>query len=89
MSEYNNSAVNGASCSYANLSHYNQGCAKAPAPSANNVCGMYIVPTYSAPGYNTLTHGGAPSCSGYFNIKGAYGANAGSCNTRYVQKLCQ
>lgn len=90
MSEYNNSTVSGPSCSYANLSNYNNGSqGMSPPVPATTVTGKYIVPTYSSPGYNTLSHNAAPSCSGYFNIQSAYGANAGGCSTKYVQKLCQ
>jgi hypothetical protein len=90
MSEYYNSSVNGLSCSYATLAHYNNGSAgmRPPVP-ATTVSGKYIVPTWSAPGYNTLMHNDVPSCSGYFNIQAAYGKDAGSCSTKYVTKLCQ
>jgi len=90
MSEYNNSTVGGVGCSYATLSNYNTGNKGVkPAMQATNVTGKYIVPNYSAPGYNTLSHDSAPTCSGYFNIQGAYGGNGGSCGTKYVQSLCQ
>ena len=90
MSEYTNSTVNGSGCSYAILARYNNGSqGMSPPVPATTVSGVYIVPQYSAPGYNTLSHGAAPSCSGYFNIQNAYGANACSCATKYVQKLCQ
>lgn len=90
MSEYNNNSVGGPSCSYAKLSHYNNGSQgmRPPVP-ATTVSGKYIVPDYSPPGYATLTHNAAPTCAGYFNIQGAYGKNAGSCSTQYVSKLCQ
>ena len=92
MSEYNNSTVQGGACSYATLSHYNNrssGSMSSPAVPRTTVSGMYIVPSYGAPGYSALTHGAAPSCSGFFNITSAYGKNASNCNTQYVQKLCQ
>ena len=90
MVEYNNATVGGSSCSYATLSNYNggfQGMRPAIAPST--VSGKYIVPMYSAPGYQTLTHNGVGSCGGYFNIQGAYGENADSASTSYVYKLCE
>lgn len=88
MSEYNNNAVGGPACSYATLSHYNNG-GLGPRVPPTTVVGKYIVPQYSAPGYNTLMHGDVPTCSGYFNIQGAYGQDAANCSTKYVQKLCQ
>jgi len=90
MSEYNNSTVGGVGCSYASLSSYNNGNKGVrPAMQATNVSGKYVVPSYSAPGYNTLSHNVAPTCSGYFSIQAAYGGNGGSCGTKYVQSLCQ
>ena len=89
--EYNNNSVAGSSCSYANLSNYNNGSQGTNPPvSASVISGVYVVPEYSSPGYNTLSHNSnGPSCSGYFNIQNAYGANANNCSTKYVQKLCQ
>ena len=90
MSEYNNTTVKGASCSYASLANYNNGSQQMRPPvPATTVSGTYIVPDYQAPGYNTLSHNVGPSCSGYFNIQTAYGNNGGSCGTKYVTKLCQ
>lgn len=89
MSEYNNSAVGSSGCAYATLQNYNKENSNRPAMQAANVSGKYIVPNYSAPGYNTLSHGAVASCSGYFNVSDAYGGNGGSCGTNYVQSLCQ
>lgn len=90
MSEYNNTTVGGFGCSYATLSNYNNGNQGVrPAMPASSVSGHYIVPSYSAPGYDTLSHGSAPSCSGYFSVQNAYGGKDGSCGTNYVQNLCQ
>jgi hypothetical protein len=87
-SEYTGSQV-GQSCSYASLSQYNRGTGGTNPPvPAGNVSGQYIVPEYSLPGYGTLTRS-PMSCSGYANISNAYGAKSGSCNTKYVTKLCQ
>ena len=93
MTEYNNTANNGLSCSYTTLNRYNnrssQDINKNPPVPATTVSGKYIVPTYSSPGYNTLMHNSAPSCSGYFNIEGAYGSDSKSCSTKYITKECQ
>ena len=84
--------VNGSSCSYTTLNNYNSstaGSLGSPAYSATTVKGYYVVPNYSAPGYNALTHGNdTPTCSGYFNVTSAYGANAANCNTQYSQMPC-
>lgn len=90
MSEFNNSTVNGSACAYANLNNYNNGVQgmRPPVP-ASTVSGQYIVPNYGAPGYNTLMHNNAPSCSGYFNIQSAYGNDGSGCNTQYSTKLCR
>jgi hypothetical protein len=86
--------VNGSSCSYTNLQNYNSSTAGSlghPAERsvrATTVSGNYVVPNYSAIGYNALTHGEQGSCSGYFNITSAYGANANNCNTQYSNSPC-
>ena len=84
--------VNGASCSYVSLANYNSsapGSLGSPAVPTNTVSGVYVVPNYSAIGYNALTHdSSSPSCSGYFNIASAYGAGASQCNTQYHQSPC-
>lgn len=81
-------SVSGPSCSYATLSNYNHGMAMAQ-PRVGDHSGFYVVPQYGGPGYGTLTHGSAPSCSGYFDINNAYMSNGGNCNQQYVRKLCQ
>lgn len=84
-----NAAVGAPSCSYANLAAYNNGGkGMQPPVPRGTVSGVYVVPNYGAPGYDTLMHGSAPSCSGYFNIDGAY-RGGGDCNQQYVKKLCQ
>lgn len=92
--EYSNNTV-GPACAYATLSHYNNGGAPglmaSTRPAVGQVNGVYIVPTFSAPGYNTLQHGhsgGGGSCNGFFNIEKAYGQGANNCSTQYVKKLC-
>ena len=82
--------VGGPSCSYATLSNYNNGSQGMNPPlRKGDVSGSYIVPSYGAPGYGTLMHGAAPSCSGYFDINDAYKNKGGRCNTQFVRKLCQ
>ena len=82
-------SVGGSSCSYATLSNYNNGSKgmQPPLPKGN-VSGSYIVPAFGAPGYATLSHDADPSCSGYFDIGAAYKSD-GSCNQKYIRKLCQ
>jgi hypothetical protein len=88
--EYNNNTVGGSSCSYASLSTYNNGSkGMSPPVPATTVSGVYVVPSWSAASYNTLSHDSAPSCSGYFSVTNAYGKNANNCSTKFVQKLCQ
>lgn len=85
-------SVKGASCSYVPLKDYNSttpGSLGSPAVPSATVSGYYVVPNYAAIGYSALTHdASSPSCSGYFNIQDAYGANAAQCNTQYSQSPC-
>lgn len=95
--EYNAVATS-APCAHATLSTYNMTnknnatngmMGSAPMnPQSANVSGFYLVPNYQAPGYDTLTHGGKGSCSGFFNITNAYGANADKCSTQFLRKIC-
>jgi hypothetical protein len=86
----------GAGCNYAQLGAYNLGFRgiRPPVP-LTAVSGYYVVPAYSAPGYDTLTHGaagcgcGSSSGGNYFNIGQAYGSGAGNCNTKYMGSICQ
>ena len=88
--EYSNSKV-GPACSYKTLSNYN---GSSPGtmvtPRANSTSGYYVVPTYEAPGYDTLTnpHGGSGNCNGFFSIDSAYGSGAANCNQQYTKMLC-
>lgn len=89
--EYTNTPVQGGNCSYNSLANYNgnggiQGLRPAVPPT--NVIGKYIVPNYSAPGYNTLQHNSTYSCGGYFPISTAYGEGAADCSTEYSYKVC-
>jgi len=88
MNEYSGHLVNGPSCSYAKLNHYNQGSpGMSPPVPPTTVSGHYVVPTWNHhPHYDTLVKGG--SCSGYANILHAYGKDAGSCNPKYRQQPC-
>lgn len=84
-------------CSYAQLGNYTGGFRgiRPPVPTTS-VSGYYVVPAYSAPGYDTLTHGQAGCGCGmgagggpYFSIGRAYGYGAGNCNTQYMGSICQ
>ena len=87
-SEYYQSAVGYGACAYSTLGTYNADNTVAPVPTSN-IKGVYTVPAYTAPGYNTLTHGDkANSCGGYFKIGGAYGVGAGKCNQKYFNVTC-
>ncbi len=96
MSEYSNQTV-GSACSFATLNSYNNPNSHMKNGKMNQVAapmnslqtsGVYIVPNYSAPGYDTLTKGGS-SCSGFLNITDAYGKNAQKCSQKYLKKICQ
>jgi hypothetical protein len=89
MSQYE-TAVSpyGPSCAYSTLATYNT--PSGIAVPRTQVSGRYIVPSFSPPGYSTLTGNSAPGCTGYFNIMKAYGCGPdGSCNQQYVTSLCQ
>ena len=87
-SEYTKPMVGASACNYQTLCSYNTGGQMAPMPAnAKVVSGKYIVPAYNAIGYNALNHNMAGSCSGYFNIRGAY-PGGGKCNQAYVTSLC-
>ena len=89
MSENSNVSVNGPACSYNSLSNYNGTSKRSinhPQVAPGTTSGYYIVPDYSAIGYNALSHGSAPSCAGYFTIDGAYGKNSNNCSTKYMKR---
>jgi hypothetical protein len=88
MNEYTNHAAQGAPCSYTTLGQYYRKGTMVDGVQPSTVTGKMLVPAYSAPGYNALTHDGSPSCAGYFTIGGAYGSGADNCNQQYVQTLC-
>jgi hypothetical protein len=86
-----------AGCNYARLGAYSAGYRgiRPPVPMTT-VSGYYVVPSYAAPGYDTLTHGRARGCgecgmaaSGpYFQIGQAYGYGAENCSTHYMGSIC-
>ena len=88
MSGYNNNSA----CSFATLSNYNSrsnGSMNKVGEQMNTVdtSGVYIVPNYGAPGYDTLASG-TGGCSGYRNIVSAYGEGANKCSQEYLKKIC-
>ena len=97
-SGYNYGSGAGPNCNYAQLGAYNLGFRgiRPPVP-LTSVSGYYVVPAYSAPGYDTLTHGagncgcGSSSGGNYFNIGQAYGqgGQGGFCSTKYMGSICQ
>lgn len=88
MSQYETAtSVYAPACAYSTLNTYNT--PSGIAVPRSTISGKYIVPSWSAPGYSTLTGGNAPGCTGYFNIQRAYGSADGSCNTKYITSLCQ
>ena len=82
------------SCSYATLNSYNsKPCGTMAVASAEATTGYYVVPSYTAPGYDALTHGDKKSkcegsAPGFFNIDQAYGQSAGACNQKYHKSHC-
>lgn len=85
--DYNNYSSSSASCSYASLGRMSNGYSMNVPPQGKVISGRYIVPTWSPISYDALT-AKVPSCSGYYNINGAYGSNAASCQTTYRTSLC-
>ena len=85
--DYVNLAAGGSSCAYAPLGNYNGEYSMGVPAQGSVSSGSYIVPSWGAIGYDSLTST-VPSCSGYYNITNAYGADAGSCQTTYRTSLC-
>jgi|TARA_B100000902_G_C27294063_1_gene908882 hypothetical protein len=85
----------GNGCSYANLQNYNivpqnMGYMNTPPIPKSTTQNLYIVPNFSAIGYDALTHGlKTPTCSGFYNITDAYGKGANNCNAQYIKQSCQ
>ena len=84
--EYSASIVSSKSAcgGYAPLGNYNGISTLVPHRSGKS--GAQIVPAFGNTGYNSLQLGGG--CGGYPGVMDAYGQNAGSCNTKYVQRMC-
>lgn len=87
IGEYRMSMVGSKSAcgGYANLHNYNGSSSLVPNRSGG-ASGVQIVPVFGAPGYDSLQLGGG--CGGYPGVMDAYGQNAGSCNTKFVQRMC-
>ena len=89
---YMNQSCGCGNSQYARLGAYAAGFRgiRPPVPMTT-VAGYYVVPSYSAPGYDTLTHG-PPDCNtgnAYFTIGKAYGYGAANCSTQYMGAICQ
>ena len=81
-------------CNYSRVNAYTSsfGGIQPPVPMTTTT-GYYVVPNYSAPGYDTLTHGASEggcgeAANGYFQIGRAYGYGANNCSTTYSASLC-
>jgi len=85
--DYNHSTSGAPSCMYANFYSYNNGYSMDVPPQGKVITGQYIVPTYDAIGYESLT-AKVPNCSGYSDINAAYGKDAAKCQTNYRTSLC-
>ena len=85
-SEYSKPSVGGSACAYTQLGCYLGSNPTMPPVNPGTTQGMYVVPNYSAIGYDALTHGNnGSSCGSYFNINDAYGTNF---NTGFSTRLC-
>jgi hypothetical protein len=86
-------AYGNSGCNYARLGAYTAGFRgiRPPVPMTT-VAGYYVVPSYSSPGYDTLTHGGPRYGCGdggpYFQMGQAYGYGAQNCSTQYMGSIC-
>jgi hypothetical protein len=92
--EYQKPTVGQAGCTYSRLGNVYQGQMAGGAAAQNN----YIVPKLcpNGPGpnyppkYDTLSHGQAYQCGGYFGLSGAYPfADCQNCQADYVQRPCK
>lgn len=82
------------SCSYSSLGSTWAGKMAQPLSSVVN---SYTVPKLCAQGegpnypprYDTLSHGGANNCGGYFKLPSAYpSADCSSCKVNYTERTC-
>ena len=85
-SDYNNSSTNSRTM-YANLNNYTNGYLMDVPVQGKSITGQYIVPTYDAIGYDSLTFP-VQHFSGYADINTAYGQGAATCQTSYRTSLC-
>ena len=85
--DYTNYTAGGPNCSYADLGAMNRGYSMGVPPQGKVSQGAYIIPSWDAISYDTLTSK-VPSCNGYYSIQGAYGKGAGQCQTTYRTSLC-
>ncbi len=84
--DYNNS-TSGSRNMYASLNNYSSNYSMDIPPQGKVISGQYIVPTYDAIGYESLT-ARVPNPSGYSDINTAYGKDAATCQTNYRTSLC-
>ena len=84
--DYNNS-TSGSRNMYASLNNYSSNYSMDVPPQGKVITGQYIVPTYDAIGYESLT-ARVPNPSGYSDINTAYGKDAATCQTNYRTSLC-
>lgn len=84
--DYNNS-TSGSRNMYASLNNYSSNYSMDVPPQGKVISGQYIVPTYDAIGYESLT-ARVPNPSGYSDINTAYGKDAATCQTNYRTSLC-
>ena len=92
--DYQGPTVGQAGCTYSRLGNVYSG----QMAGRNVEQNTYVVPKLCSngpgpsypPKYNTLSHGQAYQCGGYFNVKGAYPfADCASCKADYVQRPCK
>lgn len=88
MSEFYNKQAGSGAWGYATLANYNDiqaAAPMAPVPSGTPSMAMTVVPTFGAPGYDTLMHGmKVPTSGSYFQIQNAYPQKC----TGFTSRLC-
>ena len=87
-SQFYNSATS--SFGYSSLGSYNPMSKSRQYDLGASYPGVQIIPTYDAPGYDSLQHGNNQYEGGHFNYGKAYGTpNGQGCQTqRYVRRPC-
>lgn len=81
----------GGSAPYSNLMRHNNNGMMSSPPLVNAKAGggQYVVPSYSVPGYDTLTSPDG-NCGTYKTISNAYrGMNGVGCEQAYLTRNCQ